>query len=320
MILVKYNDQSYTLTKNENLLQCFLRHGVDYQHSCQMGICQSCLIKASKGDVEPLWQAGLPETLKSQGYFLACLAKPTHSIDVTSPNQAECEVPAQIFSLEELNYNVMQVKIKVEECEPWRPGQYLSLINSLGTMRNYSIANIPVEDGYIELHVKIISDGDMSRWLIQKKPGDTNVMLRGPFGSCFYDNPNQLPFDILLAGTGTGLAPLIGILKSALSQNHQGRITLIHGGVIDKDIYYQQELERLAFLNDNFYYDQCVLEGSGLYPKEPIQQRVRQYLSSPNSITAYVCGPKVTTQQLKTSIFLAGIPSTRIYSDIFLST
>ncbi|MCW8396844.1 FAD-binding oxidoreductase [Legionella sp. PATHC039] len=54
-------------------------------------------------------------------------------------------------------------KLKVEHTAPWLPGQYLSLINPEGTIRDYSIANIPSDDGYIELHIKSYLQGKMGQ-------------------------------------------------------------------------------------------------------------------------------------------------------------
>lgn len=318
MSTIDFNNQSYPLEPRENVLQCLLRHGVNYPNSCQAGICQSCLIKAKDGVVQPSWQEGLPETLKSQGYFLACLAQPETGLRVVAPESDECEVTAQLIELKPLNHNVMQVKLGVANLTPWIPGQYLSLINPEGTMRNYSIANMPLQEGFIELQVKIYQGGSMGQWLVNKATKQTEVKLRGPFGRCFYYNPEQLTFDMLLAGTGTGLAPLIAIIKSALSQNHQGRITLVHGGLTDEDIYFQEELETLSAIFNSFTYDLCVVQSQGRYPESLIERRVLTHLTNSQDTRAYVCGPKETTHKLKTSIFLAGVPSKHIFSDPFL--
>ncbi|KTD20257.1 xylene monooxygenase [Legionella israelensis] len=253
-----------------------------------------------------------------QGYFLACLAKPETPLDVSVPESAECEVSAQIIDIKSLNYNVMQVRFHVDNLEHWIPGQYLSLINPEGTIRSYSIANIPNQEGFIELHVKIYPDGSMGQWLVNKVTKNTEVKLRGPFGRCFYYNPEQLIFNMLLAGTGTGLAPLIAIIKSAMKQNHQGTITLVHGGLSDEDIYYQEELELLSMLFPSFVYDPCVLQSQGLYPEASIEQRALMHLNQLKETRVYVCGPKETTDKMKKKIFLAGVPSQAILSDVFL--
>ena len=318
MNTVTFNNKLYSLATDESLLSCFLRHGIDYPNSCQAGICQSCLIKATDGVIDPRWQEGLPETLKAQGYFLACMAKSATDIVLVSPDTSECDVEAKIIDIERLNKDVLKIKLQVDNHTDWIPGQYLNLISSTQIVRSYSIANLPAQDGYIELHIKIVKDGAMSQWLLGTAIIDTKVRLRGPFGKCYYYNPDNLSFDILLAGTGTGLAPLIGIIKSALSQGHHGAITLVHGGRIDDDIYYVEELETLAAVFSNFHYAPCVLHSQGCYPEASIEQRVPIYLNSPNDTWVYVCGPKDTTNKLKTSVFLAGVPSKVIFSDSFL--
>ncbi|MFA6304049.1 MAG: FAD-binding oxidoreductase [Legionella sp.] len=318
MSTVSFKNQLYALAPQESVLQCLLRHEVDYPNSCHAGICQSCLIKVKDGVVNPAWQQGLPETLKAQGYFLACLAKPEAPLEVSTPESAECEVSAHIIDIKSLNYNVMQVKLGVDNLEHWVPGQYISLINPEDTIRSYSIANMPKQEGFIELHIKIYPGGSMGQWLVSRATKDMEVQLRGPFGRCLYYNPEQLAFNMLLAGTGTGLAPLIGIIKSALSQKHQGTITLVHGGLSDADIYYQEELEMLSMLFPSFIYDPCVLKSQKRYPEASIDQRALMHLNYPKETRVYVCGPKETTDKLKKQIFLAGVPSQAILSDVFL--
>lgn len=318
MNTIIFENKHYSLTTDESILSCFLRHGIEYPNSCQAGICQSCLIKAIDGVIDPSWQEGLPEILKVQGYFLACMAKPATDIKLISPDTSECDVEAKIIDIKRLNYNVLKLRLQVDNYSEWIAGQYLNLINSNQIARSYSIANIPAQDGYIELHIKIVDHGVMSQWVQESAVIDTKIRLRGPFGKCYYYNPDNLSFDMLLAGTGTGLAPLIGIIKSALSQGHQGVITLVHGGRIDDDIYYTEELETLAEVFKNFHYAPCVLQGYGRYPEVSIERWVLTYLNSPDDTWFYVCGPKETTNKLKTTAFLAGVPSKAIFSDAFL--
>lgn len=318
MTSVTYNQNDYFLDTDETVLKCLLRHKIEYPYSCEAGICQSCLIKAEKGEVLQSWQIGLPETLKSQNYFLACLAKPKTSLSLTKPNTSECDVEAKILSVAYLNYNVLQLKLLTEKLDLWRPGQYLNFINANNVMRSYSIANLPSLDGFIELHIKLFPEGAMGQWLANASLHGKQVKLRGPFGHCYYHNPEKLSYDMILAGTGTGLAPLIGIIKNALTQTHQGKIILVHGGITDDDIYYQNTLQELSKKNPSFIYDPCVLHTQGSYPEASIEKRMLLHLNHPQKTRIYVCGPKNTTDLLKKSAFLAGVSSQAILSDIFL--
>ena len=62
----------------------------------------------------------------------------------------------------------------------------------------------------------------------------------------------------------------------------------------------------------------CVLQGYGRYPEVSIERSALTYLNSPDDTWFYVCGPKETTNKLKTTAFLAGVPSKAIFSDAFL--
>ncbi len=318
MSTIIYKNKSYSLEPEETLLQCLLRHQIEYPNSCHAGICQSCLIKAKQGFINPRWQIGLPDTLKAQGYFLACMALPDTELQVTEPDTDDCDISAKIVGMQYLNYNIMQIKLSVENLEDWIPGQYLSLINTEGLFRNYSIANIPKADGYLELHIKIVPNGDMGQWFSHSAELFSEVKIRGPFGSCYYHNPQKLSYDILLAGTGVGLSPLVAITKDALSKSHQGKMSLIHGGLIDEDIYYQEELTTLAANNSSFYYYPCVLNSKKGYPQLPMIDYALNFLNQPKNTRVFVCGPKVITDALKKRFFLAGVPSSAILSDAFL--
>jgi ferredoxin len=237
MTELHYKDRVLHSLEDESVLDCLLRNKVDYPNACRSGVCQACLIKNTDRPIESKWQEGLPETLKAQGYFLACQAKPTSPLYLKDPDAAECEQEAVITELSPLTHNVIRIKLLTDNLENWIPGQYLNLMNSEGASRSYSIANIPAKEGYIELHIKLKANGVMSHWLQKTATVDTMVHIRGPFGKCYYINPDHSSFDMLLVGTGTGLAPLLAIVKTALSEQHQGKITLIHGGCQDNDIW-----------------------------------------------------------------------------------
>jgi len=318
MPYLQYQNRKLHVLDNETILECALRHGINYPNSCRSGICQACLMKTSGHSLEPAWQEGLPDTLKAQGYFLACQAKPSADITIQSPDSSECDQEAVITEMIKLNDNVIKMKLLTKNLENWIPGQYLNLINPHDIYRSYSIANLPKQEGYIELHIKLKEKGEMSRWLQESATVDTVVHIRGPFGKCYYINPDNNPFDMLLVGTGTGLAPLIAIVKSAIREQHKGAITLIHGGLSDEDIYYNEELETLMAFYQNFQYVPCVLKTKERYPEGNLFEIIMDYLTHPDNMQVYVCGPKETTNQLKTKVFLAGVPSAKIYSDVFL--
>lgn len=317
MAWLTFNNQRYELNAGEAVLECLLRNGVDYPNSCKSGICQACLAKTSEiNSVDPAWQKGLKPALIADGYFLACQAKPQNDFPCSSPTSADISSRAKIFTIEKVNSDVFFLRLQTDDYSIWTPGKYLNLVNPNGVIRSYSIANLASDDGFIELHIKIYSQGEMSFWVEnQAKVGD-EVEIRGPIGSCFYVNPEQKPRPMILIGTGTGLAPLVGILKDALSKKHKGSISLIHGGVSHDDLYLDNYLSSLANKEPLFSYTTSVLKNNN---SPTLDELLVNAVEANKDATVYVCGPDEMTNKLKIKAFLSGISSSSIYTDAFVT-
>ena len=83
----------------------------------------------------------------------------------------------------------------------------------------------------------------MSQWLVSA--AGQPVTVRGPFGECFYfEQEPERP--LLLAGTGTGLAPLLGVARAARAAGHRAPIHLYHGSPSPEGLYLWAELAQLA--------------------------------------------------------------------------
>ncbi|MDF1654174.1 MAG: FAD-binding oxidoreductase [Coxiellaceae bacterium] len=319
MAVLRYNNQSYTANDSaETVLDTLLSHGVDFPHSCKIGTCQSCLVKLVDGEVSADSQKGLKPTLAAKDYFLACQCKLESDMTIALPAQDETAVASKVVSLSMLNHNVMRVRLAIDNPDDMKAGQYISLVAPENIIRSYSIANVPAE--YIELHVKLIPDGLMSSWLSQQAKVGSPVFIRGPVGDCFYYNPQHASFPIVLAGTGTGLAPLVGIVKDAIANEHDGEIILIHGGVDKTDLYLHEALNKLQQTHSNFTYVPCTLKPSANISQEAIADvLVEQLKNIVNDVQLFVCGPEETTKKMKLKAFLAGVPSASIYSDAFIT-
>ena len=76
---ILFNGQTIRVKIGQTVLSALLEQGHNIPNSCRAGVCQSCLIQATEGDVPPEAQTGLKDTLKAQGYFMACSCKPETS-------------------------------------------------------------------------------------------------------------------------------------------------------------------------------------------------------------------------------------------------
>jgi CDP-4-dehydro-6-deoxyglucose reductase, E3 len=238
---IHYAGKDYPFRPGESVLDCLLRHGVQISHSCKSGVCQSCLMRTSAA-VPEVAQKGLKDTLRSQGCFLSCCYRPDTDL-LVSPIDPNQRMRAQIIDLSPLSSSVLRVLLQTHDSFTYNPGQYVTLMREDGLARSYSLASLP-EETSLELHIRKVAGGAMSEWLhTQVQPG-TSVWLQGPAGNCFYlSGMSEQP--LLLAGTGTGLAPLYGIVRDALTRGHTGPIWLFHGALTAGGFYLTSELSAL---------------------------------------------------------------------------
>lgn len=294
----------------ESVLDTLLRAEIPVPHSCRAGACQSCLLRASSGAPPAASQAGLKPALVEQNCFLACVARPDADLAVEFPG-AGIRTAARLVDVSPLSATVVRVVIETDQPNNHRAGQYLTLFRQDGLARSYSIASLPDDPG-LELHVRVIPNGQMSQWLAGgARPGDV-LEVQGPAGNCFYtpDNPSQ---PLILVGTGTGLAPLYGILRDALAQNHQAPIWLYHGALNAAGLYLKDELEALAARHDGFHYQPALLDTHGPLPELLVKNH-----PDLKKARGFVCGDPGIVNQLKKRLFLAGMPSREILSDAFI--
>lgn len=318
---LKYKNNCFDLRDNENVLDCLLRESVVIPHSCKAGVCQSCLMQAASGEIPEAAQAGLKDTLKKKKIFLACQCYPVGDMNVEDLGDIGLEMNAEIIEKEFLNHNVLRVVLEPEKIFECEPGQYLTFVNECGIARSYSVANNPGQENRIELHIRIILDGKMSQWLEKKACVGNRIKIRGPFGNCFYSAQEKMDFPIVLAGTGTGLSPLFGIINEALRLGHEGSISLYHGALVERDLYLVEKLQALSEKYKNFVYTPCVLNGEdGCYYKtgDLLEVVMQQLPENKSKVKLFLCGASEMVNSLKMKTFLAGVSSQNIYSDSFL--
>ncbi len=317
MPAIEYEGDSYSVSENESVLDALLRNGVKAAYSCKAGSCGSCLMRAAEGSVPARAQAGLKDSWKSQGYFLACLCQPATDLTIT-PVGTDAQIGATIAALDLLSQDVLRVRIHCDAPIGFRPGQYVTILREGGLARSYSIASLQ-EESEIELHVRKIRGGAMSGWLHETARVGERISVLGPSGDCFYV-PGKEEQPLLLVGTGTGLAPLYGILRDALRQGHRGPIHLFHGALNRSGLYLVEELRKLVAGHAQVEYTPAVLNGSESegFAVGPIDQVVLKRFPKLSGWRGYVCGDPALVQSLKKKLFLSGMASRDIYADAFL--
>ncbi|MCX6380311.1 MAG: 2Fe-2S iron-sulfur cluster-binding protein [Armatimonadetes bacterium] len=319
MPTLTFQECTVECTPDETVLDALNRQGLEVPSSCRNGVCQTCLMHATEGNPPRTAQQGLKETLVAQGYFLACMCKPTESLTLCLPDDSVVQkVRARVIYKEYLNADILRLRLLPCGAFTYRAGQFVQIHRPNGLIRSYSIASVPTLDPLIELHVRLLPNGSMTTW-IHKEVGEGDyVELSGAKGDCFYLQGNTTR-NILLIGTGSGLAPLWGIVRSALYAGHKGEIHLYHGSWKPEGLYLEAELHALARDYPQFRYYPCVDDGAEAHHQQGRADKIA--LAQHKNLSGwqvYLCGHPEMVKSTKRNAFLAGANLPDIYADPFI--
>ena len=120
----------------------------------------------------------------------------------------------------------------------------LTAPDGYSAVRSYSIASAPTPDGRIAISVERLPNGEVSPYLTQEVMVGDELELRGPLGGWFVWRSDQAEPIQLIAG-GSGIVPLMAMIRSRLSVNSGGRFRLLYSVREPGAIFYRDELRAL---------------------------------------------------------------------------
>lgn len=135
----------------------------------------------------------------------------------------------------------------------FRPGQYLQVgvdIDGVTHTRCFSIscaANRP--DRRLAITVKQHDDGFVSRWLNANAAPGLVLTISEPAGD--FTLPSTLPAHLLLISGGSGITPVMSMLRTLVAHGHTGRVTFLHFARTRADLIFADELGLIAVDHDN---------------------------------------------------------------------
>ncbi len=313
-----FGEQIVTCKTGDTVLDTLLNNNLTIPNSCRQGACQSCLMRCLNTKPPAASQIGLKDVLQEQKYFLACICYPEQDMTISLGPQANLFTPATVISKEILNPETILITIACEQPLDYYAGQFVNLRRADGLTRSYSIANSRKHAEKMTFHVRRLAGGQFSQWVHQELSVGDSIEVSDPQGLCFY-LPNRQEQNLLLIGTGSGLAPLAGIIHEALEQGHSGEIHLFHGSREMDGLYWIDEMHELQKNHPNFHYTPCVSRGDT--PEGVARGRANEVamstLAKLKDWRVYLCGHPEMVNQAKIHAFLNGASSKDIHADAF---
>ena len=315
---LQYQNDSVTIESNQSVLEALEKAGHKIPNSCRAGLCHSCMMQSEEAPPE-LAQQSLSESQRLQNYFLACSCFPSQDMQVNLIGDVN-QVQGVIVEKSMLNESVLKLCISIDF--KWFAGQYVSVWFDETQGRSYSIANRRDDHKTIELHIKRHEMGLVSRWLHDTVKVGDNITVSKPLGNCFYSD-THVDKPILMASTGTGLAPLYGILQEALHREHSAPIYLYAGAGEPKDLYYVEALTALAEAHENFHYIPVVrrnaeqLEHKSLIENDMVDI-IQDTYPDLKGWKIFLCGNPDMIKKVQRHCFFQGAAVTDILVDAFV--
>jgi stearoyl-CoA 9-desaturase NADPH oxidoreductase len=240
---------------------------------------------------------GLRRALTSR---LAAVLSYPHGVDryleQFAPTQSLTEVRAEVVAIR--HQTADSVTLSLSPNGNWagfRAGQYVRLtveIDGRRRTRCYSPAqSVHATDGQIELTAKTHAGGFVSKFLQQRLTVGTTVGLSQAEGS--FALPDVRPARVLLISGGSGITPVMAMLRTLTDEGHAGAITFLHYSNAAKDQIYAAELAAIAAKFPNVKLLRGYAEANqggeleGLFSRAHLEAQVPDFAQA----EAFLCGP-----------------------------
>lgn len=315
--------------RNETVLDAALRTGVPFPHNCRSGECGECKVKLLSGtvDQEPALDGALTQEERQQGYVLACRCRATSDINIAWDKELDTKISipvkkykAKITHVQQVSSNVTLVKAKITgSAMAFVAGQYANL--SIGALpgRAYSIASLPNQEE-LEFHIRHVPNGLVSSYVADHLKVGEKIRIEGPYGTSYVRDNHDGPI-VAVAG-GTGLAPIISIVRQALLLEHD-RFIHLYFGVPDEDsLYHEGCLNDIAAKNSNVNLHIVLSDSDKIHTRRKgfLHEAIDADITDMSGTKIYAAGPPPMIEALTTIAMSKGAIEEDIHSDPFTAS
>lgn len=211
------------------------------------------------------------------------------------------------------------------------PGQYLTLIfriNGRKYIRPYSFSSAPGVDQYLEVTIKRVPGGIVSNHVNDLVKIGDRVEMIPPMGDFVFDN-TKVGADkhVILWGAGSGITPLISILKYILYNKTGNKAQLVYGNRNVESVIFKEKIRQLEteFNNDvktwHFHTQLSIAEGytnviEGRISPEIVLSVMKDEIDLSQTVH-YICGPKGLKESVKSTLNALSVPEENVFSEDF---
>jgi len=299
----------WSVAPASNLLDALNQAGIAVPYSCRAGSCHACLVHCVQGLPSDSRPDALSDEQRRRGWRLACQCQVVEDLQVETFDPVRDGLPATVIGLDWLSSTVLRLRLQPERPLRYRAGQHLVLWTASQIARPYSLASLPEDDRFLEFHLDCRHSGQFSDAARQLQLGDPIRLgeLRG--GALHYD-PDWQQRPLWLLASGTGLAPLFGVLREALRQDHQGPIRIIHLAHDSSEHYLAKPLAALAANRAQLSVE--------LWTGAELTAALAQLRLVSRQTQALLCGHPDSVEAFARRLYLAGLPRNQLLADVFL--
>lgn len=283
--------------RGQTILEAAQAAGIVLAKECENGACQTCRGTLRSGQVEELDVTELSDEDFDAGAVLVCSTGPLSDAEIEFPyapeeliTPAPHQMTVQDVTLLSPTTARLRGQLPRRNDFRFRPGQYVNIsLPGLQAKRSYSMASPPSDPRNVEFHIRLLPGGLMSAYVTGEAAPGATLDIVGPYGA-FYLREADGPA-VMIAG-GTGLAPMISMLRALAQRNATRRIALYYGVTRFEDLYGLDELEALKARLPGLSVHCAVAEADNRWTGRT--GYVTDLLSGPDlppTEQVYVCGP-----------------------------
>lgn len=329
-ITVSPFSHEFVCEDGETVLDGALRNGLLLKYGCKHGGCGTCKVTLLDGDVaEPGSTFALSAEDQSNDVILACASVPLEpcTIDVGPSGLTEQEFfsgdtsrrfEAVIDTVDLLTEDIARVRFDlVTDRMEFTAGQFVNVeVPGTGVLRTFSMANAPQDPGSVELICKLYDNGVFSTFLRSSVRG-AKVRLLGPYGTLRVRLSHR---PILMIAGGSGLAPLLSMLRDLAATGSRRPVALYFGARTAADLYALDDIDKISRNLPEFEFVPVLSQSwSADWPGETgmVTDAIRR--RSPTlAHDAYLCGPPPMIDAAVPLLIERGVRPRNIYYDAFV--